>query len=80
MTAIQKGHGVGELVLGAILSLCAFLIIILSGVMAGKADVGAILGPWWVGILVSFLIRKFLFICTCYGFFLQSFQTTRFVE
>ena len=53
MTTIQKGHGVGELVLGAILSICGLLIIILSAVMSGKAEVGAVLGPWWVGVLVS---------------------------
>jgi len=52
MTAIQKGHGICELVFGVILSLCGLLIIILSAVMSGKAEVGAVLGPWWVGVLV----------------------------
>ena len=53
MSVIKNGHGIGELVLGAILSICGLLIIILSAVMSGKADVGAVLGPWWVGVLVS---------------------------
>lgn len=52
MGAIAKGHAIGHLVIGAILLFCALLIIILSGVMAGKADVGAVLGPWWVGLMV----------------------------
>lgn len=59
MTAIQKGHGVGELVLGVILSLCGLLIVILSAVMSGKAEVGAVLGPWWVGVLVSLDVYNF---------------------
>jgi len=52
MGVIAKGHAIGHLVLGAILLFCALLIIILSGVMAGKADVGAVLGPWWVGLMI----------------------------
>lgn len=57
MTNIQKGHGVGQLVLGAIVSFCGLLIIILSAIMSGKANVGAVLGPWWVGLLVSVFIH-----------------------
>ena len=52
MSEIKKGHAIGHLVLGAILCFFAFLIIILSGVIAGKGDAGAILGPWWIGLMV----------------------------
>jgi len=52
MGDIKKGHAIGQLVLGAILCFCALLIIILSGVIASKGDAGAILGPWWVGLMV----------------------------
>jgi len=52
MGEIKKGHAIGHLVLGAILCFFALLIIILSGVVAGKGDVGAILGPWWVGLMI----------------------------
>lgn len=52
MGQIAKGHAIGHLVLGGILCFSALLIIILSGVMLGKADVGAILAPWWVGLII----------------------------
>jgi len=48
---IQKSHGLGGIVLGAILLFCGLLIVILSAVVAGKGDVGALLGPWWAGLL-----------------------------
>jgi hypothetical protein len=53
MGTIAKGHAIAALVLGVIICFCGLLIIILSAVMAGKADVGAVLGPWWAGIMVS---------------------------
>ena len=53
MSEVKKGHAIGELVLGASLCFCALLIIILSAVIASKGDAGAILGPWWVGLMVS---------------------------
>ena len=53
MGEIKKGHAIGQLVLGAILCLCSLLIIILSAVIASKGDAGAILGPWWVGLMVN---------------------------
>jgi len=48
---LKKGHAIAGLVVGAILLLTGLIIIILSAVMSGKADVGAILGPWWAGVL-----------------------------
>lgn len=54
MGVIAKGHAIAALVLGAIICFCGLLIIILSAVIAGKADVGAVLGPWWAGLMVSF--------------------------
>lgn len=48
---LQKNHAVGGLVIGALQLVCGLLIIILSAVIAGKADAGAILGPWWAGVL-----------------------------
>jgi len=52
MGDVKKGHAIGHLVLGAILCFFALMIIILSGVIGSKGDVGAILGPWWVGLMV----------------------------
>ena len=53
MGTIAKGHAIAALVVGAILCLLGLLTIILSAVVASKADVGAVLGPWWAGVMVN---------------------------
>ena len=50
---LSRGHTVGAIVLGAIELACGILVIILSVVMAKKANLPASFSPWWAGVIVS---------------------------
>lgn len=50
---VQKGHATAALVLGIIEVICGLIIIILSVVLAGKANVGASMSPYWAGIVFA---------------------------
>ena len=52
---IQRGHGIGALVLGVIEVVAGLLVIILSVVLAGKANLSATLSPYYAGVIVSTL-------------------------
>lgn len=49
----QKGHAMAALVLGIVECVCGLIIIILSGVLAGKANIPASVSPYWAGIVVA---------------------------
>ena len=50
---VKPQHGIGALVLGVIEVVAGLLIIILSAVLAGKADLSATYAPYYAGIIVS---------------------------
>ncbi|XP_066912415.1 uncharacterized protein [Clytia hemisphaerica] len=50
---LSKGHVMGALVLGAIELLCGLLVIILSVVLAKKAQLPAAFSPWWAGVVFA---------------------------